>query len=335
MKAFKRGAAIFVAVAFSLSPSAEGPARADDSGEMQIRKGVELRRRGRDAEAANFFRQAYDVSHTPRAAAQLGLCEQSLARWLEAEQHLSEALAAESDPWIASKRSTLHSSRQEVRKRLGSIRVSGTPEGATVTLDDRMIGQLPLTEDAWALPGSHILVARKDGFETFTSTFDLAIGDARTVEVKLKEPLLLVGAPPLGRGTTLGVSQVTSEPKPVPEVNHGWRTPAMWGAFGLGAASLTFGVVSHVGRERDARSFNDEKGGCFKESGQILGGAGCESLDREIAARTSQMVVGYVGAVIFVGAGAYLYATRPRVWAKVACTLSPVGSNLLGCSGRF
>jgi len=75
---------------------------ASDNAEILIRKGVELRRRGRDSDASALFRQAYELSHTPRAAAQLGLCEQALGQWLEAEGHLSEALLAESDPWIAS-----------------------------------------------------------------------------------------------------------------------------------------------------------------------------------------------------------------------------------------
>lgn len=63
--------------------------------EIFIRKGVELRRKGRNQEALAEFQKAFfEVAHTPRAAAQLGLCEQSLGNWLRAHLHLSDALTS-------------------------------------------------------------------------------------------------------------------------------------------------------------------------------------------------------------------------------------------------
>ncbi len=81
-------------------------AAAGDPAELLIRQGVELRKKGKNAAAVERFQQAYDLAHTARAAAQLGLCEQALERWVDADAHLAEALAS-SDPWIERQRTIL------------------------------------------------------------------------------------------------------------------------------------------------------------------------------------------------------------------------------------
>src|SRR3982751_2270792 len=93
-----RGALAVVLIAGALVGAAR-QARADDA-EPLIRRGIELRRAGRDAEALEQFRQANQLAPSPRAAAQIGLAEQALGRWLDADGHLRAALAAPSDPWI-------------------------------------------------------------------------------------------------------------------------------------------------------------------------------------------------------------------------------------------
>ena len=64
------------------------------------------------------------VSHTARAPAQLGFGEQALKMWVEADSHLTEALAADSDPWVLSHKVTLQESVAAVRAQLGLITVT-------------------------------------------------------------------------------------------------------------------------------------------------------------------------------------------------------------------
>src|SRR4051812_22766853 len=80
-------------------------ARAEDP-EALIREGVRLRRAQKDQEALEYFQKAYDTGKTPRAAAQLGLCEQALGMWVASEKHVYEALKAAKDSWVAKNRST-------------------------------------------------------------------------------------------------------------------------------------------------------------------------------------------------------------------------------------
>ena len=76
-------------------------AQPKSANEALISEGIALRKRGRHQEALRKFREAHKLEATPRAAAQLGLCEQALGQWVEGEDHLEEALKAAKDPWIA------------------------------------------------------------------------------------------------------------------------------------------------------------------------------------------------------------------------------------------
>lgn len=315
---------------------------AADNSEMLIRKGVELRRRGRDKEAVTFFRQAYETAHSPRSAAQLGLCEQAIGQLLEAEQHLSEALTAESDPWIASKRGTIDESRAKVRAKLVSIHVTGSPEGAMVMLNDRVLGPLPLQEDSWALPGALSITVRKDGYETQNISATLREGENKSFTVDLHLPNVATAAIPSKQVDQ--PTRVTSNASPAPAVESSWRPYAMWGAFGIGAASLAVGVTSQAQRYSDISRFNKEGGDCFKDGGNVLGGTPCETLNSEIEGDTKRLAIGYLGAAIFTGIGAALWFTRPAdAEAHMACRLTPLFSNtssanaagILTCNGTF
>src|SRR6266404_6567565 len=77
---------------------------ADSSEEQLIRRANEFRKAGDDQAALPILEQAYAVSHSPRAAAQLGLCKQALSSWPDAEVYLSESLRADGDPWIKKNR---------------------------------------------------------------------------------------------------------------------------------------------------------------------------------------------------------------------------------------
>ena len=60
----------------------------------------------------------------------MGLAEQALGRRIDGEAHLTKALEAAQDSWIAKYREALEGSRAEIAKHLGSLPVTGGPDGA-------------------------------------------------------------------------------------------------------------------------------------------------------------------------------------------------------------
>ncbi len=111
--------------------------------ERLIKRGNELRTAGKDQQALPLYEKAYQIAPTPRTAAQLGLCEMALNYWLAAEGHMSEALAGRGD-WIDKNRAAIDGALQQVRKQIGELIVSGTPSGASVNINGRDAGTLPL-----------------------------------------------------------------------------------------------------------------------------------------------------------------------------------------------
>jgi len=98
-------------ITFVLAGSIVGPARpaivhASDASKAEdlIRTAVKYRREGQDQKAFPLLQRAYELTRTPRTAAQLGLVEMALGYWIESERHLAEAVAASENPWIVSNR---------------------------------------------------------------------------------------------------------------------------------------------------------------------------------------------------------------------------------------
>ena len=75
--------------------------------DSEIRAGITLREQALDVEALEAFRRAHALFPSARALAQMGLAEQALGQWRNAEIHLSAALQTANDPWIRRRRSAL------------------------------------------------------------------------------------------------------------------------------------------------------------------------------------------------------------------------------------
>jgi hypothetical protein len=190
-------------------------------GDALIEHGIQLREQGHDDQALVEFRRAYAVTPSPRARAQMGLAEQALGQWVLAEQHLREALAAESDPWIAGRRSILATAAAAVARHLGSLAVSGAgPANARVFLDGVDVGPLPLTSPVRVETGSRLLEVRAQGFYPVIRTIEITAGATARETVTLR--------PSLGETDASVVSG--PPPTPVAPADEGPRLPGSFHA---------------------------------------------------------------------------------------------------------
>src|SRR5438045_3141318 len=103
-------AALLAAAVALLGVPGRAAAETAHDAEAAIRRGVELRKKGDDEGALREFKRAYEIAPKPRAAAQMGMAEQSLGRWPDAESHLAEAVSSKGDPWVEKNRSVLEQS---------------------------------------------------------------------------------------------------------------------------------------------------------------------------------------------------------------------------------
>jgi hypothetical protein len=262
-----------VTVASATSYAAEDP-------EALIRDGIELRRHGEDAKAHGYFQRAYEVTHTPRAAAQLALVNQALGLYLEAEHHLTEALETQ-DPWVLSHRGILEKSRQTVRAHLGKIELRGLPSGATVAWAGQAAQPVPSNNVLWVTPGKLILTFAAPAHSAVTKDTSIDMGQSVSLSVELPPTPPAAVAQPAPAPENAPVAARPNPSTPADEGNASRKPIRMAGLItaGAGVAAGVAGIfVYHAGVtkkdaiERDANGPTptyDDANGNYQTLGNI------------------------------------------------------------------
>jgi hypothetical protein len=159
----------------------QAPAGAADKVDRLVQEGLELRRNGDDQGAYPLLMDAYGMTRSPRAAAQLGFCEQALGRWADAEVHLSEALKATADPWIRKNRDPIVQSLATVKTHIARIEVVGEPTGSEVSINGAVVGHLPMTTPARVAAGEIVVEIRMAGYARASKTLQVVGGQYQKV----------------------------------------------------------------------------------------------------------------------------------------------------------
>ncbi len=234
-------------------------ARADPSadGESQIQRGIGLRRLGKNREALDAFVQAYGLTPTPRAEAQIALAHQALGEWVDAEQGLDGALRAGEDLWIARYRDDLERALATVRAHLGWLDVEVNVAHGELVIDDVGRHDVPSSSPVRVTAGSVAIEVRAPGFVSVHRAVDVAPGAQVRLTVAL-EPIPPSTAPPAQTPTAspgLATSPVVTRTD----------APSRMGAYvPLAAAAVLVGagIVSWRVREDEVAIYDDD-GGCL------------------------------------------------------------------------
>jgi len=278
------------------------PTHAEEDPESLIAQGVRLRRQGKDLAAQGYFRRAYEMAHTPRSAAQLGLVELAISDFWHAEVHFSEALS-NPDAWVNAQKATLVAAQTKGRKHLAALHVAGLPPGGTVdvSLPD---WKAPETAKAdadgvyWVPEGQLKIVASATGFKPASTVLTSVAGSPVTWSANLEptarpEPPKL--APPVavvpGAVPATDLSK-PSEPAGQAPAGTGSDEGRVWRYTGLalagvGAGAIVGGFVSrsvattkldHINKAGAAGNAFDDSDGNWKTYdglgiGLIAGGA--------------------------------------------------------------
>jgi tetratricopeptide (TPR) repeat protein len=100
-------------------------ALAVDPSQKLVRRGVELRGRGREQRALELFQRAYEMDQNPEALAYMGESEYSLGLYADAIAHLTAALQLD-DPWIRSHRDALERTLERASRKAGEEPPAGS-----------------------------------------------------------------------------------------------------------------------------------------------------------------------------------------------------------------
>jgi len=218
----RQRAAIFVfgiVAVFAAGLARSAQAQETEEPEALIKQGISLRRKGDDRRAQGYLKRAYDLAKTPRSAAQLGLVEQALGQFYDAQIHLSEALATK-DAWVQDNRAQLEESRKFARSKLAKVEITGAPADATIAVGNDPPSALPRDGVVWLTPGESAMVVAAPGRKPFTKTVTAAAGESTRVAVEMPSD-----APPTPAAGAVGAG-IAAAPAATPSPVEVVQTPA-------------------------------------------------------------------------------------------------------------
>jgi hypothetical protein len=218
---------------------------ADGASELElIRQGVALREQGKDLEAAEVFRAAYTRFRTPRARAQLGLAEQALGRWVDAEANLLGALDAGTDAWIGANRAALEQALSVIRQHLGSLEVMVDVPGTEVLVDGRKVGQTPLERPLRVVAGTVIVQVQAPGHVSTHRHVTISAGQLsrETFQLVRLEP---AAGPALAAPAPPADATLTAPADAGPPPRAGWPRPIFYA--GVAATLVAAGLATWSG----------------------------------------------------------------------------------------
>ena len=305
---------LFILLAW-LSPmaAAEPIDSAKSKAQATLREGNVALEQGRAEEALAKFTEAYRLFPSPKLHYNIGQAN-SLIPGHEAQAYeemlrfLIEAKDAD-----ANLRTAAESLRAQLKSKVGMVTVVTEPADADLLIDGVDVGKTAREAVRVLGIGTHRLALRKDAVESIAQTITIVGGDSQEVRLQLAPPtaphamLPLTPAPATSAATGPGTSvlQVGTESS-----SHGywtWQHEVGAGLAVLGAVSLVLGIVEHLSYFGKASDF--KRAGCGTNDLSV--GSGCKGLNGQFQSAQTWFVVGYLGAAVLGGAGAYFLWLAP------------------------
>jgi hypothetical protein len=279
------------------------PAFAEPREEELVQLGIKLRRERRDAEALAQFRLAYQAQPSPRTLVQIGLAEQALDRFVEAERDLETALKADGDPWIRRNQGELRENLTAIRSRLAWLDVEGR-DGAELWLNGVQVGRLP-HKPVRIVAGVVSVQVRAIGFASWRRTLE-----ARTMET-LRVIVELAPVAPPAKATTTGAplaARQAEQNRSIIAAAPGQRMVG-WGLMAVGGGLLLAGATAQVFHERASSHYNDDTL-CFY--GNLSRDQRCGRYRGQAETTQIVAVAGWVTGGAAIASGLVLVLTSPR-----------------------
>lgn len=162
-------------------------AHAQDTNSL-ILHAYHLQRQNNFAEALAEYRQAYEISPEPRLLVMIAQNEAALGRWDAAFDDLNRALGNENDPWITRRQQELTRVLiEEYGAHIALFWVRGSPAGAEVRVNGRLVGSLPMDHNIRTTPDTPVTIeVRAEGYLPEQQTLQFAGGEPHDFNVNLR-----------------------------------------------------------------------------------------------------------------------------------------------------
>jgi tetratricopeptide (TPR) repeat protein len=305
--------------------------------EALIREATELRRAGQDVRAYPLLQKAHEVATTPRTAAQLGLVEMQLGYTLEAEKHLTESLSSPRDPWIASNRADLEASLARLKAAIGEILVRGSPPGATVFVNGKPAGTLPLTV-ARSGEGPAKVEVRSPGHASAFRSLIIVGGRREDITVTLEK----AAAEPAQTAERAARAETSLGDQPhapdrTEDSDHRvglgrFSRPLAWTSAGVAAIAAGFAGYQSIVWRKKFVEFEDYRAPAVPGMSRTCGvdepnhgPRGCDAIYSDLKRAQKLAIAGYAAAGLLAAGAAALFLWGPDDREAFACAAAHSG----------
>lgn len=223
----------FIVVTFAKVVSAAEPSSSD----ALIEKGIALRGESQSQEALELFQKAHAAAPSGRTLAQMGLAETDLHLWIDAETHVTAALASHDTPWIenATNRLVLEKTLVVIRTHIGLVDIVG-PAGVDISIAGRLVGRIPLSAPLHIAEGRVRVEGTAEGRQAGSVNLPVPGGHELTVHLDLPLALVLPSAAVSAPAPTLIDAHPVTESTP-------WKIWTGGGILTVSAALITTGII--------------------------------------------------------------------------------------------
>jgi hypothetical protein len=190
---------------------ATSPPRAAVAG-AHFDRGAKLYLEGDYAAALVEFKRAYDASPTWQVLFNIGQCYFQLRDYANALVTLQRFAAEGAERIGAEDRATLDAELPDLANRVGRITVSSNLDGATVSVDDQVVGTTPLHDPVLVSMGMRKISATHEGRAPVLQRLAVAAGDNAAVTLDF--------APAALAQATLPSAAASTDDRPAQRANY-------------------------------------------------------------------------------------------------------------------
>ncbi len=204
-----------------------------DEASAHFRQGVELFREGAYRAALVELERANEIAPDYRVLFNIGQTQLALGEYVGAINAFEGYLVQGGSQVDAARRAEVEADLASLRKRVASLAIRVSRDGADVFVDSVLIGKAPLAATVPVSVGRHRVFAQTADGTTASQVVDVAGGD-------LKEVSLELAVPTVAQQSAAPVTQQA----PAMSKRRKWTYGLLGGAVGLGAGAAIAGFMA-------------------------------------------------------------------------------------------
>ena len=303
-----------------MNASPEAKARA----KVLLNEGSALYQSGDIAGALEKFQEAHATYASPKIWFNIGQANRDLGRFDESLAAFDKFLIGATDAspeTIADARKAL----DELRPKLGRVRIECQIPGAEVNIDGKVVGQVPFLDPIWVMPGRHQITALAAGASPAVETVNVVAGTEIFVDLNPNPPppvAVRTETPAPAPAVTRSLKEnpydglSVAQPK-IPERSEGWWLGRKWTWVAAGS-TVVFATTAAIAGLAMQSKFDSLRSSCGRAS---LARAGCTQGDIDsvtLRKNTANVFWGLTAAAAVTTGALFYFEGRPVTVAPMA-----------------